>query len=256
MGFTLGIFGAGGSIMTLPIMVYLFKLEPTVATTYSLFIVGITSMIGSIRNIQKGNIEKKVVLLFAIPASLTVIISRRYIITALPNVLIEAGNFAITKETVVMLLFGCLMLFSSISMLLRKDQNGTSEDKEKKMDYPILILIGSLIGLLTGLLGAGGGFLITPALVLFARLPIKTAIGTSLTVISINALIGFAGDIGKVEISWNLLITFSLMAIAGMLTGLYISNFISSKNLGKIFGIFIMVMSILILSEEIFNHIN
>lgn len=251
IGVSLGLIGSGGSILTVPILVYMMNTDPVNATAYSLFIVGLTSLIGSIFYMRKRLVSYKSAVLFAIPAFITVFLTRLFILPAIPNVIFELGSIVFLKRTFIMLLFAILMGFSAYSMIKKREENSVEADIV--FNYPLIILEGIVVGLLAGLVGAGGGFLIIPALVLLAKLPMKMAVGTSLLIIAINSLIGFLGDIGaKTPLDWNVLILFSLFSISGIFVGAFLSKYISNQKLKPAFGWFVLVMSIFIITKEIF----
>ena len=251
IGITLGLIGGGGSILTVPVMVYLFAVPPQPATSYSLFVVGITSLAGVVTRMKSGMVKVDTALLFGISSVLTVYLTRKFLIPALPQTLFHIGNFQVTASFATMILFAILMLMSAISMIRnsKKEPVGLVKGKEKNVK---LALYGIGIGLVTGFLGAGGGFLIVPTLVLICGLNIREAIGTSLLIIACNSLTGFVGDIGHFEMNWTLLITITLLAIAGILTGTFLSKKIKSEHLKKGFGWFVLVMGIYIIAKEIF----
>jgi uncharacterized protein len=255
MGITLGIMGGGGSILTVPILVYLFKIETQLATKYSLFIVGTTSLVGSITYFKKKNIDFKTALYFGTASILTVFTTRYYLLPHIPPTICQIGNTPISKNTILLLLFAILMLAASYSMI------NTNEEHPEGLPNPKnnikLIPRGIAVGLVTGLIGAGGGFLIIPALVIFAKIPIKRAIGTSLFIITVNSLIGFLSDnTTKIStIDWNFLSLFSGIAITGILLGTYLSKYVSNQKLKPSFGYFILIMGIYILYKEIFSHL-
>jgi uncharacterized membrane protein YfcA len=141
------------------------------------------------------------------------------------------------------------MFFAGISML--RTRKNIAVKLVSEFNYFIIIIEGFVVGILTGLVGAGGGFLIIPALVLFANLPMKRAVATSLMIISIKSLIGFLGDIGNIEIDWEFLLIFSILSIIGIIIGIYLSNFIDGKKIKKAFGWFVLVMAIYIIIKEI-----
>ena len=251
IGISLGLLGGGGSILTVPVLVYLFKVNPVLATAYSLFIVGLTSLLGSITYIRKRQLNFLVGIVFSIPAFSAVYITRKFVIPSIPDVIFSLDGFECTKDMFIMILFALLMFTASISMIRKRKVIELDEDNNG-MNYTLLILEGTIVGFLTGLVGAGGGFVIVPALVLLAKLPMKTAVGTSLLIISLKSLIGFLGDVSAdVNIDWVLLITVSVIAIGGIYIGSYISNFISGSKLKPAFGGFVLVMSIYIISREI-----
>lgn len=251
IGIVLGITGGGGSILTVPVLVYILSFNPLVATAYSLFIVGTTSAFGSIQNFRKKLLAPKTALQFAIPSLLGVYITRKFIVPKIPNTIFYFGSFELLKETFLMLLFAIVMLLAAYSMLQEKNEI-TNIDENNTSKFAVIIQL-FFIGILIGLIGAGGGFLIIPALLKVAKLPIKKAIGTSLLIITINSLIGFIGDIQNIVINWNFLLTFTSVSIFGIFIGLYIQKYINEKLLKKIFGIFILVMSLFILYKEIFS---
>lgn len=258
VGISLGLIGGGGSILTVPILVYVMGINPTLATSYSLFIVGSTSLVGAFNNYRSGNVEVKTALLFGISSISTVFITRKLIIPIIPINLITLGNFTITKNMVTMVLFALLMLAASIAMIKsgnKKEIPASSNNKKSLLrNMPRLLLYGIGIGLATGLLGAGGGFLLIPTLVLLVGLTMKQAVGTSLLIIALNSLIGFTGDLGNFDLDWKLLLTITTIAIAGIFIGGYISKKIDGSKLKKAFGIFVLVMGIYILIREIFFH--
>jgi len=252
IGISLGLIGGGGSILTVPVLVYLFKVEPVTATAYSLFIVGATSLVGVFPKYKKGEINIKTAIVFGIPSILSVYSTRAFIVPAIPNEIFTLGSFVATKAFMTMLLFALLMVFASVSMIRSKKQV-VDEEGEQVFNYPMILLEGTVVGLITGLVGAGGGFLIIPALVLFSKLPMKQAIGTSLLIIAAKSLIGFTGDLGHQSINWNLLLSVTMLAIAGIFIGNTIGNKIAADKLKKGFGWFVLMMGIYIIFREFLN---
>ncbi len=322
IGISLGLIGGGGSILTVPILVYLFGIEPMLATAYSLFVVGSSSLLGSISYVKKGLLNFRTGILFAIPSIAAVFITRRYLIPlfpehitsvmnesiftniffgvtlvagiivaalllkrflkssgetnllkvlglmipavimvfvmrqfVLPSIPVElyvGSSFTITKNGVIMLLFGGVMLFAAIGMIRNKPVNQQSKSERTAFSTGgIILLEGMLVGTLTGIVGAGGGFLIIPALVLIVGLPMKVAVGTSLAIIAVKSLIGFLGDLSYQEIEWPFLLIFTSMSFVGIFIGTWLSTFIDSKRLKKGFGWFVLVMGLFILIKEI-----
>ena len=249
IGTVLGLTGGGGSILTVPVLVYLLSVNPVTATAYSLFIVGSTALVGAIRNAQKGMIEYKVGIVFAIPSFLSVFLTRKIIVPAIPEVIFTLDSFILTKDMVVMIFFAVIMLAAAISMI--RERKEVVLKKDVQFNYPLIIIEGLVVGVLTGLVGAGGGFLIIPALVLFANLPMKKAVATSLMIIAIKSLIGFLGDIGNIEIAWGFLLTFAGLSMIGIVLGIYLNNFIDRKKLKKGFGWFVLAMAVYILLKEL-----
>ncbi|MGG7035331.1 MAG: sulfite exporter TauE/SafE family protein [Flavobacterium sp.] len=250
IGISLGLIGGGGSILTVPVLVYLFQTDVVVATTFSLFIVGTTSSIGSISYFKKGLVNLKTAMVFGIPSIAAVFITRTYLVPAIPHEIFSIGNYTVTKDILLMLIFAILMILASYSMIKK---NNTAEEKipqDKTFNYPLIFIQGSLIGILTGFIGAGGGFLIIPALVNLLKIPMKKAIGTSLVIIAINSLTGFLFSISKSVIDWQFLLTISAIAITGILIGSYISTKIDGKKLKPAFGWFVLIMGVYILIKE------
>ena len=252
IGFNIGLLGGGGSILAVPVFVYLMQIDPHTATSYSLFVVGICSILATLQNLNKGLIQYKVGLVFAIPLFVVIFSVRKFLIPTLPDVLYKGANITIDLGTALMVLFALVMLATSISMIIGRKEKPITPENEKKYrkNYVLLILQGMAVGLITGLVGAGGGVLIIPALVILARLPMKNSIATSLLIISFNSLIGFTGDIGTVNIDWSFLLIFSTIALIGVIIGLYVNTKIANAQLRKIFGYFVLVMGILILVKE------
>jgi uncharacterized protein len=251
IGLTLGLIGGGGSILTVPVLVYLSGVTAVTATAYSLFIVGFSSLVGSVTYMRKGLVSFKTALIFGIPSIIAVYITRRYVVPAIPDEVFTLGSLLVTKDILLMLIFAVLMIFASYSMIKGRKET-EQEEVEQKFNYPMIILEGAVVGLLTGLVGAGGGFLIIPALVILSKLPMKMAIGTSLLIISIKSLIGFTGDLATREVDWAFLAIFSALAVAGIFLGSYLSNFIPGKKLKPAFGWFVLIMGVYILTKELF----
>lgn len=251
IGISLGLIGGGGSILTVPVLVYLFNIDAVLATTYSLFVVGATSVVGSISFFKRGLVVFKVALIFGLSSIVSVFLTRHFVLPAIPDVLFAVGNFELTKSALLMLLFAVLMLLASISMI-KERKDSVIDEPQSGGNIGWLIIEGILIGVLTGLVGAGGGFLIIPTLVNFLKIPIKKAIGTSLVIISANSLSGFAFSLHNTVMQWPLILTLTALAIVGILVGSYLSTFIESKKLKPAFGWFVLVMGIYILIREIF----
>lgn len=254
IGISLGMVGSGGSILTVPVLVYLMHVNPLLATTSSLFIVGTTSLVGGIRAYLKKLVDFKTITEFGIPSIFSIFITRHYLLPALPDYFFTIGSLAITKDIFLMIVFAVLMLVASFSVIFSNLTEESAENSSEKRKYTpvLLILLGLGVGLITGMLGAGGGFLIIPSLVLFVRLPMKTAVGTSLLIIAINSLFGFLFSLKQFEYNWTLLLTFTLLAIAGIFIGARLANKISGTALRKGFGWFILVMGLYIIAKEIF----
>lgn len=250
IGISLGLIGGGGSILTVPVLVYLFAVDAVLATAYSLFIVGTTSVVGSFSYFKKGLVNIKTAIVFGIPSIVSVFLTRAYIIPAIPDEIFSIGSFMVTKSILLMLLFAVLMIFASYSMI--KKSKNTEEEKVQKQqfNYPLILIEGTVVGVLTGLVGAGGGFLIIPALVVLSKLPMKEAVGTSLVIIAVKSLIGFFGESGETIIDWIFLAKITAFAIVGIFIGMALSKKIDGSKLKPAFGWFVLVMGIYILIKE------
>ena len=254
IGISLGMVGSGGSILTVPVLVYLMHVNPLLATTSSLFIVGTTSLVGGIRAYSKKSVDFKAVTEFGIPSIFSIFITRHYLLPALPDTLFTVGVHIISKEILLMVVFAVLMLAASITMIRSKQAEYLTAITEKDRHNKVLplVLLGLIIGAVTGLLGAGGGFLIIPSLVLFLKLPMKIAVGTSLLIIAINSLFGFLFSLKQFEYNWTILLSFTVLAIAGIFIGSKLADKISGTSLKKGFGWFVLVMGIYIIIKELF----
>ena len=252
VGVTLGLIGAGGSILTVPILIYIFKVDTVSATAYSLFIVGVTSAIGSIQYFRKGLIKLRIALAFGVPSVIAVFLTRKFIVPSLPDTIFKIEQFTLTKSMFILLVFATLMILASVNMI-KKTKEVTSETfKKRSTKYPVVFLQGLGEGTLTGLVGAGGGFLIIPVLVLVSRLSIKEAIGTSLLIIAVKSLIGFSGEHFVKSIDWSLILSISAFSIIGLIIGLYLSKRIDGAKLKPVFGWFVLTMGVYILIKELF----
>lgn len=322
IGISLGLIGGGGSILSVPILVYMFGIEPVLATAYSLFVVGLSSSVGAFNYMRKGLLNYKTAMVFVVPSFIAVFLTRKFLLPAIPDKilsfgkvdittdlffimilivvmlalslltlnmtykgnqkhykvfllvtsaavmvflvrqfiipviphqLVVIGNFTLTKNIGIMLLFSVVMILASLSMIRGRREEQEVRDSDNFVSSSIaIIFLGILVGSVTGLVGAGGGFLIIPALVIIAGLPIKTAIGTSLLIIAVNSLMGFLGDIQNEDIHWVFLLSFTGLSVAGIFIGSYTSKFVNNKNLKKLFGWFILIMGIYVISRELF----
>lgn len=252
IGLSLGLIGGGGSILTLPVLVYLFGVSPTLATAYSLFIVGAASLVGAWPKHKEGLINYKTAMVFGIPSIVAVFITRKLILPAIPESLFSIGTFSITKDLLLMVLFAILMVAASVSMIRDGKPANQATSGPQQFNYPLILLEGAVVGVLTGLVGAGGGFLIIPALVVLSKLPMKQAVGTSLLIIAAKSLIGFTGDLmsGK-AMDWTLLLSVTIIAIVGIFAGNALSRRIDGASLKKGFGWFVLLMGTYILLKEL-----
>jgi uncharacterized membrane protein YfcA len=251
IGVSLGLIGGGGSILTVPVLVYILGVDPVLATAYSLFVVGSTSLVGAGTYMKKGLVNYKTALVFAIPSFIAVFLTRKFLVPALPDPLFSVGEAIITKNIGIMVFFALIMLAASYSMITAKKCVDCDENEPVVFNFPMIALEGSVVGVITGIVGAGGGFLIIPALVLLAKLPMKLAVGTSLLIIAAKSLIGFLGDLSTQTIDWQLLLIFTSLSIVGIFIGSALSKKINEKVLKTGFGWFVLVMGIYIITKEL-----
>lgn len=251
IGLSMGLMGGGGSILSVPILAYLFGYDEKVATAYSLFIVGTTAFVGGIRQIFSKHVNFKCIWMFGIPAIIGVLLIRRIIMPVLPNDLFHIGDFVFTRRMLVFGLFSILMLLSSYSILLKTDEPTENQGNKSPQFHPLILTEGFFIGLFMGLIGAGGGFLIVPALMFIAKLPIKNAVATSLMIVSLNSLVGFfLGDFIYLTIDWSFLLRFVFISLIGIVIGGTLTNFLRSQFLKKYFAFFTLIMAIFVLVME------
>lgn len=253
IGISLGLIGAGGSILTIPVLVYLIGIAPVNATSYSLFIVGISAFIGVLRYVKNGLVCFRTVMTFGIPSVISIFLTRKYLLHAIPCHLFSIGTMEVTKDGLLMILLAVLMIVASYTML-RKTPSIRVDPQRNNAEYRYFLIFqqGIVVGALVGMVGAGGGFLIIPALVVLAKLPMKRAIGTSLAIIALNSTIGFLSDFGVHQFDWSFLIKFTGFAIVGIIIGSYLTKFISGVKLKPAFGWFVLVMGVYIITKELF----
>jgi len=260
MGLVLGAIGGGGSILTVPILIYLFGMTAWSSTAHSLVVVGITAFAGAILAYQRKDIDLVKVWIFGLPGIVGVFVVRAWLMPALP-VYVTLGSYSFERGSLVLTVFVALMLATSLGMIFssskQKETSSVAKDKNvaknKKKSPAILLLLfeGLLVGVVTGFVGAGGGFLIVPALVKFAKLPMKLAIGTSLGIIALKSLVGILGEFANLlTLDWPLLGIVSILAIFGMWIGTFIREKIRADLLKKSFGYFVLLMALLIAWQE------
>jgi uncharacterized membrane protein YfcA len=255
IGLSLGIMGGGGSILTVPVLVYLLGVSPVLSTAYSLFVVGSTAVVGAARYARQGLVSLRTAVVFLLPSLLAVFAVRRVLLPAIPHELFRAGSILFTKDLLVLVAFAGLMVAAATSMIRSRQAEqvlGEELHAPHAANYPLMLGIGLVVGTLTGFVGAGGGFLIIPALVLGARLPMKLAVGTSLAIIALNSLIGFVGDLSAgTPIAWPFLLGFLAFALGGIMLGTYLARFIPGSRLKPAFGWFTLAMGSFILVKEL-----
>jgi uncharacterized membrane protein YfcA len=249
IGLVLGLLGGGGSILSIPILVYLFNVDAVMASAYSLFIVGVTSLVGAIPKYREQLVSVRTGLIFGIPSIFAIFSTRKWIVPAIPEVLFHVDNFTFSKRILLLGIFAILMILASITMIRKR---GAFESEDNGYHVVGIIIQGLLIGFLTGLVGAGGGFLIIPALVLLTGIPFKAAVGTSLFIIAINSLTGFLGDVMNYPIQWNFLLVITTLAVVGILIGNKFSKKLPASQLRRSFGWLTLITGTWILLKEIF----
>lgn len=251
MGVVLGVMGGGGSILTVPILVYIFALSPLVATGYSLFVVGTTALIGSIMYVRNKDVDFQAGFAFAIPSVIGVNISRGLIIPNIPDAIAQLDSFVLTKEILIMTTFAALMIAASYSMI-KKQTNQKQTTRRSFTRFAWIALQGLVIGVIAGFVGAGGGFLIIPALVLIAGLNMRKAIGTSLVIIAVQSLLGFVGDLSRgFIVDWSMLLVVTAFSIIGIALGFSVAHKIKEQKLKITFGWFILIMGTVIFLEQL-----
>lgn len=248
IGISLGLLGGGGSILAVPVLIYVMGVPTKSAVAMSLMIVGSVSLIGAIPHWRAGNINFKNAFIFGATTMLGAFLGAK-----------AAATLPFITEAVQMVLFAGLMLVAAVLMIRRKDRTeqpkpepiSSSSSRDNPIWHWLQITASGLgVGILTGLVGVGGGFAIVPALVLSLKTPMKEAIGTSLLVISMNSATGFLGYLGHVDLDWKLMVGFLLTASVGILIGSYLGRFVSAKQLQRGFGFFLLAMSAFILFEN------
>lgn len=290
VGAIMGLTGAGGSILTVPILVYVVGIDAVTATAYSLFVVGVTSVVGAANYWRRGLVHVRAALAFSIPSLLVVFLTRRWLVPAIPPQLGRVAGVEVSKELFILVLFAVIMGLSALSMIVRPrfaapvagnggTGNGGAAAVElpppvrsaaaaapakagvppaegivppAKVSVPLVVLEGAVIGVLTGVVGAGGGFAIVPALAVFARLPMRVAVGTSLTIIAAKSLFGVLGDLSRESrFDWGLLLAFTALAVAGILLGSRLSRLVPGTRLRPAFGWFVLAAAGGILVREL-----
>ena len=256
IGLILGLIGGGGSLLSVPVLVYILCIKADLATTYSLFIVGMTALVGAVSYIKKGEVSAEAILNFALSSLVTVFCMRKFIMPNLPaGFTINEMHFS--KQRLIMVVFALLILSASYSMIMSRKPNRIKDVKwneftKTPLGIPFVILLGVLIGIITGFVGAGGGFIIVPVLMIFVRLNFKKAIGTSLCIVALNSIVGFIGSLGHQTLDWTFLLSISAVCGVGILLGSLLSNKISSQKLKPAFGWFTLAVGLFVLIKETF----
>ncbi len=244
VGLVLGTLGGGGSILSVPILVYLFSIDAVTASAYSLFIVGTTSLVGT-RLVSKAlRVLLRTVLTFGLPSLLAIFSTRKWLLPAIPDIIVQTSSFELSKQELILGVFALLMILASRALIVKRSNDQLESPKQTSL---YLILVGLLTGILTG-----GGFLIIPALVYFANMRFKTAVGTTLLIITANSLIGFLGDVINYQINWYFLLSITVLAVVGIMVGTYLAVNVSNQTLRRSFGWLVLGMGTLILVKELF----
>ncbi|WP_127717076.1 sulfite exporter TauE/SafE family protein [Halobacteriovorax sp. HLS] len=234
IGLSLGMLGGGGSILTVPILVYVLKVDPKTSIALSLGIVGLTSVFGSIGHLKQKNVDFKVALIFAPFAMIGTVVGS------------QMSKFLSSNTQ--LLFFSIVMILASFMML--KERKNTSESSAE-IKKSILIVIAVIVGVITGIVGVGGGFLIVPALVILGRVSMKKAVGTSLFVIFLNSTVGFISYLEQVSVDWKFFSLFSFFSIIGVFIGARTVQYIPQKVLKKSFAIFLITMGFFVLYKNL-----
>ncbi|MEZ5014161.1 MAG: sulfite exporter TauE/SafE family protein [Chitinophagales bacterium] len=253
IGFALAVFGAGGSILTIPILIYLFGYAPLPATTYAFIIVGFTAAIGTLQNIRQRNVYLRPAIFFAFPSVLSIFLVRNVILPNIPEQVGHIGNITLTKDLIVLAVFSVIMAVAGFKMI--RSRHGEDAPQGDGGMHPfMLMLLGAMVGFVLGFAGVGGGFLITPALVMFAKLPIRRAIGTSLLIISLNSFVGFFSSLQMhADIDWAFIAIFIALTALGIFLGNLLSGRIRSSQLQGAFGWFLFAFGIFMIVSEIMD---
>ena len=234
IGLALGTLGGGGSILTVPVLVYVLGFDPKLAIAMSLPVVGAAALVGVISHWRAGNVRLQTAAIFGSIAMV--------------------GSYAGARASIwfsaraQLLILGTVMVAAAISML----RNAAAEElRESAAPHPALLLVVGLgVGILTGLIGIGGGFLIVPALVILGRVPMKAAVGTSLLVIALNSTSGFLGHYGREVVPWGFVVRFTFVAMLGILAGTALVHHIPTRQLKRAFALLLVIIGALILWQN------
>ncbi|REJ96472.1 MAG: sulfite exporter TauE/SafE family protein [Planctomycetota bacterium] len=253
VGLSLGLFGAGGSILTLPVLVYFAGVSPVLGTAYSLFVVGFTALLAAANYLRLGLVDRGALLAFGVPSLVAVFLARLYLLPSIPDPVVRWGEWFVGKDELVMMAFAVMMVVAGVSMIrARRDDVRPGEATQPRRSFLLAAVEGVLVGLVTGLVGAGGGFVIVPVLAIRWGLPIRLAIGTSLAIIAAKSLIGFLGDVQLArQIEWSFLIRFTAVVCLGMLVGVAVNRRVTIATLRGGFGWFVLLAAAVIVAIEL-----
>lgn len=252
-GVALGLLGAGGAILGVPILVYLLHVQPVVATGYSLVLVGTTALVGAFQYIRRGYAHPRLAILYGVPAIVGVYLARRVVFPAVPDPVFSIGNAVMPKDDLVMIVFALFMVIASRKMIQSARRDDIDEYRPHHyVQAWVIAVIGIVAGMFTGFLGAGGGFIILPVLVLLAGLPMRMAIGTSLIVIAAQCLFGFVGEIqARESIDYSFVGSILVPPFFGILLGTWLNKKARAARLKTSFGWFLLVIGIAIVTHEV-----
>jgi uncharacterized protein len=251
IGLVLGSIGAGGSMLAIPVFVYLFAMDMETAGAYSLFLVGVTSLAGVALKQRQQIVCLRTAFFFGLPSISGAFISRKWIIEIIPDLLWRSSSLVLTKDHALLGLFSILMATSSLILLLKMKPAYEANSKPRLL---YLMCLGFLVGLLAGLVGAGGGFIIIPALIILARQSFSTVTATSLVIIAANSLLGFCGDLLNRPIDWQLLLGITALSMLGLLLGYWWNNDVHRRFSPQLaFAWFTLIMALSILTKVSFH---
>ena len=257
LGVVLGLIGAGGSILAVPIFVYLFAVPATQATGYSLLVVGATAALGAAGYVRSGEADLRTAAIFSPPAILGVYLTRRFLVPAIPETIGEVGGVVLTRDLALLVVFALFMVVAAISMIRpprRVEARESHDEGRRSIRLPLVLAEGFGVGVLTGLVGAGGGFMIIPALVILVGLPMRRAIGTSLLIIAAKSLLGFIGEAqGTASVDYAFLAAVTVTPLFGILLGMRLNRHLTPVRLRVAFGWFVLLMGFYIFFREVFG---
>jgi uncharacterized membrane protein YfcA len=248
-GLVLGLLGGGGAAVSIPILVYAFGVPASVATGYSLLIVAFTALLGTVQNIRLKLVRYSALIKCGLPALISIYIMRRFLIHSIPNVFFTVHGFVMTKNSFILLLLAFFMVLVARNMIVAAKPK---TDEPEPAPYLLILIQSILIGLFTGLVGAGGGFLLIPLILSAEPMEFRNATATSLTLVTLNSFIGFLGDMqSNSQMDLTFLLAFMGCSIVGVLTGITIATRIDNKKLRLVFGYTMMVIAIYIIIREV-----
>ncbi len=248
VGLILGLVGGGGSLLAIPILIYIFSLDVITASSYSLFLIAITCAVGTALRYKNHTIDVNSGILFGLPSIISLFLTRWLIIPELPEIIFQFGTMVLSKRLFLLSVFSMMIVMTSIPMILRKGDQDIRIQNKKSI---LLIFLGLIIGFVTGLVGIGGGFIILPVLFLVAKLPFQKAVGTSIFIIFMKSAIGFLGDLFHYQPDWLFLLMLSSISVLGIFSGIRISAHINTMKLKTAFGWLLLFIGISVITKEL-----